>query len=144
MTDTYKAWLHQVTTGHGAMILGPSLLALVSGTMSWDVALPLIAAGLLGLIWPEAARGELGKIAAIDVDAVIAAYKAGLAHAGTDGSAATSGEVASPGAGGMLGCAALVATGLSLSGCVETGDPVGHRNTSGLDQPAYIHPYAMR
>jgi len=144
MDFTYRNWVHQVTTGQGAMILGPSLLALLSGTMSWDVALPLIVAGLLGLIWPESARGELGKIATAEVDAVIAAYKAGLAHTGSDGSA-TAATVAVPsGMGRMLGCAALAATGLSLSGCVEAGEPLGHRKPGGLDQPAYIHPFDVR
>ena len=46
-------WLGQVTTGHGAMILGPTLLAAFTGQMTWLQALPLIVAGIVGLLWPE-------------------------------------------------------------------------------------------
>jgi len=49
----FRTWFGQVTTGHGAMILAPTLLAVMSGSMIWQTALPLLVAGTVGLAWPE-------------------------------------------------------------------------------------------
>lgn len=48
-----KAWLGQVTTGHGFMVLAPTLMAALTGQMTWQTATPLLVGGTVGLIWPE-------------------------------------------------------------------------------------------
>ena len=35
------------------MLLVPTALALISGSMSWHDAVPLLVAGVIGLAWPE-------------------------------------------------------------------------------------------
>lgn len=81
MKFNLSAWIGQVTTGHGAMILGPTLLAVASGTMSWQTAIPLLVAGAIGLLWPEnTALKTAAQNAATDVEALIAAYRSGLDH----------------------------------------------------------------
>lgn len=47
------AWFGQVTTGHGMMVLAPTLLMALTGQMSWPSAIPLLFAGAIGLVWPE-------------------------------------------------------------------------------------------
>ena len=49
----WKIELGQVTTGHGAALLGPTLLAVATGTMTWMQALPLLAGGVILVLWPE-------------------------------------------------------------------------------------------
>jgi len=73
--ETLKRWMSQITTGHGAMILGPTLLAVASGTLSWQAASPFLLAGIAGLLWPERATPDHSN-----VDAIIAAYRAGIEH----------------------------------------------------------------
>lgn len=46
-------WAGQVTTGHGAMVLVGTLLACLHGDMTWAAGSPLLAAGFIGVIWPE-------------------------------------------------------------------------------------------
>lgn len=87
-----KTWLGQVTTGHGFMILGPTLLAVLSGTMTWQTAVPLLVAGAVGLLWPENTKlsatvqtiaADVIKLepgVATDVKAVQDAYLTGVAH----------------------------------------------------------------
>jgi hypothetical protein len=53
LNKSLKHWLGQVTTGHGIMVLIPTLLAALSGTMSWRDAAPLLVAAVIGVIWPE-------------------------------------------------------------------------------------------
>ena len=53
MNNSLKSWFGQVTTGHGFMILAPTVLSVMSGTMNWTAAAPLLVAGALGLAWPE-------------------------------------------------------------------------------------------
>jgi hypothetical protein len=81
-----STWIGEVTTGHGAMILGPTLLAAASGTMSWSTAVPFLAAGITGLLWPEntALKGAV-QTTATDVEAVVAAYRTGLYHGAAAG-----------------------------------------------------------
>ncbi len=77
------AWVGQVTTGHGAMILGPTLLAAAGGQMSWAQATPLLIAGVIGLMWPEnTALKTAAQNMTTDVEALVAAYRAGLDHGG--------------------------------------------------------------
>ena len=85
----FDAWFRQVTTGHGMMILAPTLLALVGGQMTLQTAIPLLVAGVVGLLWPEnvAAKTAAGAVAT-DIEALIAAYRTGLGHAATAPAAA--------------------------------------------------------
>lgn len=79
-----KNWIGQVTTGHGAMILGSTLVATASGTMNWSTAIPFLAAGLIGMLWPEnAPLMDVTQKLAADVEALIVAYRTGLRHGAT-------------------------------------------------------------
>ena len=76
MNDHFKLWLGQVTTGHGFMILASTILALLSGTMSWEIAVPLLAAAGAGLLWPENTQLKAtAETLATDVMAAISAYR---------------------------------------------------------------------
>lgn len=75
MDENFRRWMSQITTGHGAMILGPTLLAVASGTLSWGAATPFLVAGVAGLLWPERHISVRP-----DVAAIVAAYQAGLDH----------------------------------------------------------------
>jgi hypothetical protein len=76
MNNSLKFWLGQVTTGHGFMILAPTTLAALTGTMSWTSAAPLLTAGVVGLIWPEnTALQDASKSAASDIASLIAAAR---------------------------------------------------------------------
>ena len=76
MSDSFKLWLGQVTTGHGFMILAPTVLALLSGAMQWEAAVPLFLAGVAGLLWPEnPPLKTAAQTLAVDMGAVIAAYR---------------------------------------------------------------------
>ena len=75
MLDTLKSWAGQVTTGHGVMVLSGVLLSVLSGSMSWISAAPLLVAGVIGLIWPEnAAPQTSGQAMAVDVAAIVSAF----------------------------------------------------------------------
>lgn len=127
-----RDWMGEVTTGHGAMILVPTLLAVASDAMTWETAAPLLAAGVIGLIWPERRLGapkpeELApeQASAQDklrhppaVETVVAAYRLGIDHATSrdPGSAASSPTIVPP----LARClAVLIATGLLVGACVE-------------------------
>jgi hypothetical protein len=85
MQLNFMTWIGQVTTAHGAMILGPTLLAIASGSMTWPTALPLLVAGVIGLLWPEnIGLKTAAQNAATDLETLIAAYRTGL----TQGAAA--------------------------------------------------------
>ena len=76
MLNSLKSWLGEVTTGHGVMVLSGTLLSVLAGTMNWSTAAPLLAAGVIGLIWPEnTALQAAGQAVATDVAGVVAAYK---------------------------------------------------------------------
>lgn len=49
----FASWFGQVTTGQGVMVLAPTILAAMSGQMTWQAAAPLLVGGVVGLIWPE-------------------------------------------------------------------------------------------
>jgi hypothetical protein len=55
LNNSLKPWLGRVTTGHGVAVLASALLAVMSGTTTWAAAAPFLLAGVIGLIWPEAA-----------------------------------------------------------------------------------------
>ncbi|MGE0224207.1 MAG: hypothetical protein AB7F35_07340 [Acetobacteraceae bacterium] len=116
-------WMKQVTTGHGAMIIGPTLVAVASGTMPWDVAVPLLLAGLVGLLWPEGSRALWSASAEpLGVEAIISAYRLGMEHA------AASAPPPKPARPTLVPPASaiclLAAAGLSLAACVHPVEPV--------------------
>jgi hypothetical protein len=108
-----NSWAGQVTTGHGVMILAPTLLAMLAGTMSWSVALPLLVAGIVGLAWPEnEALKDAARTTTTDLETAVAAYQRSLAATGSKGSV--------PPVPGPSGLAVLAVAGLSLVACSGT------------------------
>ena len=87
MNSSTKIWIGQVTTGHGFMLLAPTLLAVLSGTMTWAIAFPLLVAGVVGLMWPEnAALEDVAKTMATEFEAAIVRVQGGVAKAAASGS----------------------------------------------------------
>lgn len=75
MLNSLKTWFGEVTTGHGVMILSGTLLSVLSGSMTWAGAAPLLVAGAIGLVWPEnTALQAAGQAAATDVVGIVTAY----------------------------------------------------------------------
>ena len=76
MNPNTKIWIGQVTTGHGFMVLAPTFLAMLSGTMTWNVAFPLLAAAIVGLVWPEnTGLKDAAQTVAADLEKVYAQYQ---------------------------------------------------------------------
>ena len=76
MIKSLKIWFGQVTTGHGVMIIGSTLLGVLSGSVSWPIAAPLLVAGATGLVWPEnMALQSTSQAAATDLAKMLDAYK---------------------------------------------------------------------
>ena len=76
MSFSFKSWLGQVTTGHGIMILAPTLLSVMSGATTWTTAAPLLVAGAVGLVWPEnTALRTASQSTAADVASMVSAYQ---------------------------------------------------------------------
>ena len=123
MNFSFSDWLGEVTTGHGAMIIGPTLLAVSSGTMDWPTAMPFLAAGVVGLLWPEnTALKTAAQTAATDVEALITAYRTGLSHgaAGDAPDRPRPRAVPQPHGGAAVpALAMLVAAGLALTACAN-------------------------
>jgi hypothetical protein len=111
-------WLGQVTTGHGAMILGSTLIATASGTMTWTTALPFVAAGLIGLLWPENTplMGAAQKVVT-DVETLIIAYRAGLRHAAPGETPAAAPVAVGKSAATIVAIAMLAAAAVGLGAC---------------------------
>jgi hypothetical protein len=75
LNNSLTVWFGQVTTGHGFMIIGGTLLAVLGGTTSWAAAAPMLAAGVVGLFWPEnTALRTAAQATATDVSTMLAAY----------------------------------------------------------------------
>jgi hypothetical protein len=107
MTDL-KTWFGQVTTGHGATAIGSALLGVATGTLSWQTAIPLLAGGIILLLWPENSNLAT-QVQAIATSAVAAAptvladtralekaYMTGVAHGNAAATAAPPAPPASP------------------------------------------------
>ncbi len=101
MTATgIKAWFGQVTTGAGFMLLAPTVLALLAHQITPEQAFPALAAGIVGLIWPEnkalASAVENGAVQAIGatpvalstIETIVAAYRTGVQHGAAGGAPA--------------------------------------------------------
>jgi len=107
-----KTWIGQVTTGHGFMLLAPTLLAVFAGTMSWDVAFPLLVAGAVGLAWPE--NGPLKDAAqavAADLEKLYTQYNSNVVAMAANAPLPPDPNKMS------VGIAVLAAIGLSLAAC---------------------------
>jgi hypothetical protein len=75
MINSLKSWLGQVTTGHGFMILAGTLLSVMSGAITWAGAAPLLAAGVVGLVWPEnSGLQTAAQTTATDIAGLVNAY----------------------------------------------------------------------
>jgi len=102
-----STWLGQVTTGHGFMVLAPTVIAVLSGTMTLAVAFPLLVAGLVGLFWPEnQPLRNAATATANDIEATIAAFRGGPRQ----------GMAPPPGPSGI---ATLALAGISLAACAS-------------------------
>jgi hypothetical protein len=112
MNFSLKHWIGQVTTGHGVMILGPTLLAVAGGTMTWETAVPLLLAGVVGLLWPENTTLKTAvQAAATDLEGVAQAYQTGQ----TEPTAGTPPDPQHPPA--LLGLTVLTAAAIGLIAC---------------------------
>lgn len=142
MNFSFNTWIGQVTTGHGVMVIGPTLLAVMAGTMTWQTAVPLVVAGLVGLLWPENAPLKTAtQTVASDLETLIAAYRARISPTPTGGGSVPTTlpdpSTAQPraGTGGSLAAFAL-AVGLSLAACANQSPAqqatTGHAIASGV------------
>lgn len=58
------------------MVLASTVLAVLSGTMTWQTAMPLLAAGVVGLVWPEnTALKSAAQTVAADLEAAYERYR---------------------------------------------------------------------
>jgi hypothetical protein len=118
MNIRMQAWVGQITTGQGVMILAPTVMAVMSGSMTWETALPLLVAGVTGLIWPESTTASVAsQAAAKDIQALIVAYRTGLDHAGSEPVAPAS--VVPAHGPTVAGMAALAIGAAALAGCAN-------------------------
>ena len=84
-TTTIKYWLGQVTTGIGALIGVPVVIAFLTSQITLDQATPGIVAAVIGLIWPEnkqlaASAQTLASDAEVLIPQLLTAYRSGLQH----------------------------------------------------------------
>jgi hypothetical protein len=115
-----KTWIGQVTTGHGAMILGSTLVAASSGTMTWSTAVPFLAAGIIGMLWPEnAPLKDVTQKVATDVEALIVAYRTGLRHGAADDTPSAAPATGSSHVAAATAIAMLAAAGVALGACAN-------------------------
>ena len=82
---TFKSWLGQVTTGIGALIAAPVVIALLSSQITLGQAIPGIVAAVIGLIWPEnkqlaASAQTVASDAEVLIPQLLTAYRTGLQH----------------------------------------------------------------
>ncbi len=82
-----KTWLGQATTGAGFATTLAGFGAMVSGALSWQQAVPLLVAGVSGVIWPENTKLQAAtRQAAADICTGVAALQTSDR---TNGSSAT-------------------------------------------------------
>lgn len=68
------SWLSQVTTGHGAAVIVGTIASVLSGSVAWPAALPMLLGGVVLTIWPEQT-----KLASQASDALASAEKVATA-----------------------------------------------------------------
>ena|GEM_PF-1318094 len=114
MNPSTKSWIGQVTTGHGAMVIVPTLLAVLSGTMSWQIAFPLLVAGTVGLIWPEnTVLQSAAQTAASDLEKIVARFNDTMTKAAVNAPPPPDPRQTA------AGFAIVAAIGLSLAACAD-------------------------
>lgn len=82
---TLKTWFGQVTTGIGALIGAPVVIALMTHQITLDQAVPGIVAAVMGMIWPEnkqlaGSAQTLAADAVVLIPQLLSAYHTGLQH----------------------------------------------------------------
>jgi hypothetical protein len=82
---TFRSWLGQVTTGIGALIAAPVVIALLTHQITPDQAVPGIVAAVIGLVWPEnkalaASALTVATDAEVLIPQLLTAYRSGLQH----------------------------------------------------------------
>ncbi|MDE2471021.1 MAG: hypothetical protein KGL35_20330 [Bradyrhizobium sp.] len=84
--QSIAVWFGQKTTGAGiAAILG-ALSAVATGSLTWHAAIPVLIAGIVGLVMPEnASAASATHTLVADTETLISAYRMGLEHGATHG-----------------------------------------------------------
>ncbi len=82
---TFRSWLGQVTTGIGALIAVPVVIALLTHQITLEQAVPGIVAAVIGLVWPEnkalaATALTVASNVEILIPQLLTAYRSGLQH----------------------------------------------------------------
>ena len=82
---TLKAWAAQITTGIGALIGTPTVIALLTHQITPQQAIPPLVASVMGLLWPEnKPLAQSAQTVAADMETLIpqllTAYRTGLEH----------------------------------------------------------------
>lgn len=78
---TLKQWAGQITTGIGAVLATPTVIALLSHQITWQEAIPPLVASIIALVWPEnKALAASGQTTATDIEGLLTAYRTGLQH----------------------------------------------------------------
>jgi hypothetical protein len=81
-TTAAFSWLRQSTTGQGGAIVIGTAVALLEHQMTLETAIPVLAAGVLLIIFPQAPAGVAPAVQqlATDGEALFDAFKAGNTH----------------------------------------------------------------
>jgi hypothetical protein len=82
---TFRSWLGQVTTGIGALIAAPVVIACLTHQITPDQAVPGIIAAVIGLVWPEnkalaASAMTVASNVEVLIPQLLTAYRSGLQH----------------------------------------------------------------
>lgn len=93
-----KNWIGQATTGAGVSTLLGLCAAALSGSLSWQQALPLAVGSLAALIWPENPQiSAVAQKTGAEVTALVSALQG--AQPAPPGAAASVPSAAKPGVG---------------------------------------------
>jgi len=81
-TTSALAWLRQSTTGQGGAIVIGTAVALLEHQMSLETAIPVLAAGVLLIVFPQSPAGVAPAVQqlATDGEALFNAFRAGNEH----------------------------------------------------------------
>lgn len=48
-----KDRINELSTSHGAAVIGGAVMAYLTGSITWQAAVPTIVGGLIAIFWPE-------------------------------------------------------------------------------------------
>lgn len=51
--STLGRWMGQVTTGHGFAVVAGTVTSVLTGAVSWPMAIPALIGGGILMLWPE-------------------------------------------------------------------------------------------